>query len=243
MLPTIHPFGIEVSMYWLCGVAALLFGGVLAFAKRRAFGIATHDLLQTLAFTVIGIVGGAKIFQIIGHIVQHGSEDWFWTLDYWKTFAKSGGVFYGGLIGATGLVLLYIRRNHIPLGNLGDLMAYFALAFSAVARLGCFCAGCCYGVQLHTGVRFPSPLAEAGYCAIWLLIFLIGRPERKFRGRLFPIYMILYSAGRFILEFFRGDESRGVWILSTSQWIAIVLIAVAIVWLRRAAKRTRQSEA
>jgi len=36
-----------------------------------------------------------------------------------------------------------------------------------------------------------------------------------------------------VLEFFRGDESRGVWLLSTSQWIALALIAVAVVLLRK----------
>lgn len=156
-------------------------------------------------------------------------------------------MFYGGLIGATGLVLLYAKRHQVPLGNMADLMAFFALAFGVVARFGCLFAGCCYGKEASWGIeingvsRLPSPLFESGLNLVILLVFLIWKPERKRSGTLFPLYLIPYSAGRFVLEFFRGDESRGILLhLSTSQWIAIGMVfAVGIVLFRM--RKTKKS--
>jgi len=115
-----------------------------------------------------------------------------------------------------------------------NMLSYVALAFLSFGRIGCYSAGCCYGIRLADGTRFPVQLLEAGFCFAALIAFLVTKPERRWPGTpLFPIYLITYSAGRFALEFLRGDANRGVWLLSTSQWIALVLIAVALVWLRK----------
>ena len=251
MLPHIHPFGISISMYWLCGVIALLAGGALVFAKRRAFGISKPDLLQALARVVIGVVAGSKAFHMLGAIIQRGSEPEFWTLGNWMRELRAGGVFYGGLVGAAVLVLLYAKRHQVPLGNITDLMTFFALMFGAVARFGCLFAGCCYGKEASWGIviggvtRLPFPLFETGLNLAILSVFLLWKPERKRPCTLFPLYLILYSAGRFVLEFLRGDESRGELLMfSTSQWIAIVLVIAASIILNRmnqGKKQTSQS--
>ena len=50
-------------------------------------------------------------------------------------------------------------------------------------------------------------------------------------GKLLPFYFISYGIIRFSLEFLRGDEIRGRWLIfSTSQWISIVLIIAGIIW-------------
>lgn len=241
MLPTIHPFGIEVSMYWLCGVVALLIAGTAVVVRRRTFGVAAQDLLQILAQVVIGAVVGAKLFHIIGGILLHGQEAWFWTAENWTNQLKAGGVFYGGLIGAAALALLHAKWRQMNLRNVLDLMAIFPPAFGMIARFGCLFAGCCYGIEaqhmitvpgtVYAVPRIPSPLLESALNLAIFLYLLIAKPEHKRPGTCFPLYLLLYSAGRFVLEFFRGDENRGVFLLSTSQWIAIVLIAVASAYL------------
>jgi len=247
MLPTIYPFGIQISMYWLCGVLALLLGSALVFAKRKSFGIAKSDLVQTLARTVIGAVGGGKLFHVIGEIVESDTKPWLWTASDWTSVLRPGGVFYGGVICATGLVLLYAKSRKLPIGNISDLMAYFALAFGAGARFSCLFAGCCHGIEvqhmftvpgtIYATPRLPSPLLESALNIAILLFFLLRKPERKRPGTLFPLYLILYSAGRFVLEFFRGDEGRGSFLIfSTSQWIAIALTLTAGVILYRIRK-------
>ena len=54
------------------------------------------------------------------------------------------------------------------------------------------------------------------------------------KGKMLWIYFPLSAAGRFTLEFWRGDAVRGVYAgLSTSQWISLaLLIASGVVWMR-----------
>jgi len=251
MMRYVYIGGEPVPTYFLCCLLALLVGCVLAFARRRAFGIAKRDLRRILLVVALGVFVGGKLIFAIGQILMHGSEPGFWEAGNWPNIL-GGSIFYGSLIGATALLLLYVKRRQLPLGNVTDLMACFAPAVHAVGRVGCLCAGCCYGVEVrhmftvpgtvYAVPRLPWPLLEAALNLAILAFFLIARPERKRPGTLFPLYLILYSAGRFVLEFFRGDASRGVFLLSTSQWIALALIALAVVWLKKSKsskKRTR----
>jgi len=245
MLPEVIIDGAPVSTFFLLCTLAMLVGGAVTFARRRAFGIARRDLWLILVLVVVGALIGGKLIYAIGQMLMHGSEPGFWAANNW-TYIFGGSVFYGNLLGATSLMLLYAKWRKLPLGNLTDLMTCFAPAAQAVGRFGCLCAGCCYGIEVHhmfivpgtvyAVPRLPWPLLESAWSLTILLFFLIARPERKRPGTLFPMYLILYSTGRFILEFFRGDASRGVWILSTSQWIGLVLITAAVVWLRKAGK-------
>ena len=65
----------------------------------------------------------------------------------------------------------------------------------------------------------------------------------KVPGRTAALYLILYSAGRFVMEFFRGDEIRGIYGgLSVSQWISLALLVVLVIrFLMRI--RRQQTEA
>ena len=62
----------------------------------------------------------------------------------------------------------------------------------------------------------------------------------KADGQVAACYLIFYSVGRFILEFFRGDLIRGsVGVLSTSQFISIFISAAGIGLLLRTTKNAR----
>jgi phosphatidylglycerol:prolipoprotein diacylglycerol transferase len=60
---------------------------------------------------------------------------------------------------------------------------------------------------------------------------LIYKSSKKFDGQLFILYLIIYAAGRSVLETLRGDLERGFVIqdwLSNSQFISLLLIGVAV---------------
>ena len=99
------------------------------------------------------------------------------------------------------------------------------------------------GVPLH-----PTQLYEAGAEAL-ILAFLLAfeRRGRPFPGRTFWSYLLLYGISRFIIEFYRGD-SRGLVfdVLSTSQFVSILLVPLSIVMLVVLSRRpdpTRQAAA
>lgn len=234
MLPRIYIYGYPFPMYAVMALLGMVFAVTIAFVKRKAFGLRKRDILRIAAYAIIGAMLGAKLFGAIGKIVKYGGEPGFWTAENWQRILGAGGVFYGGLLGGLGLTALRAKIGRIELKKVLDIGAYIGLAFQSLGRIGCYCAGCCYGIELADGTRFPVQLVEAGFCFVALLAFLLIRPERRWPGLpLFPVYLITYSVGRFVLEFFRGDANRGVWILSTSQWIALALITLAVVWLKK----------
>lgn len=97
--------------------------------------------------------------------------------------------------------------------------------------------GCCYGIPCKYGfvmkespnvTRFPVQLVEAGFeILIFLLLLCLEKHNKK---QLLNCYLLLYAPVRFVLEYFRGDEIRGVWgFISTSQIISLLLVLIVII--------------
>ena len=102
--------------------------------------------------------------------------------------------------------------------------------------------------ELSAVPRFPVQLVETGLnvlcftVLIYMLIISMRKGDKKkiekdkksdkaVSGRLLGIYLAYYIIVRFILEFFRADEIRGmIGVLSTSQVISILLIPITV-WL------------
>ena len=241
----IHPFGLSISMYDLLYVLGCVAGFALMLLKRRKFGVDFWDLLQTVAAALIGGVPGSRLLNAIYKLIEQGANNGampaIWKLGTWKEAWNQGSCFYGMLIGAFLAVLLLAKLRRLPFGKLSGLMVYFAAVSCVVGRIGCYCAGCCYGAALPSGRQFPSQLVEAGYCALILLFFLIARLERKNPDAMFPLFVLLYSAGRAVFEFFRAGTTR-VGVISMSQWVAFVLIAACALWLIKLARNKKRGE-
>ncbi len=166
---------------------------------------------------------------------------------------QAGGVFYGGVLLAVAFAVFYMRRLKLPQWRVLDLFAPGVAAGHAIGRLGCFAAGCCWGLECKrpwavvftnpgahelTGVPLNVPLhptqlyealAEAAIFAITWRAF--ARPHAE--GSVFGLYLLLYSAARFVVEFFRAHSDGAMaGPLSTVQWIAIALAGVGL-WLMR----------
>ena len=153
--------------------------------------------------------------------------------------------FYGGLVGGIAVFLigyvLVIRRKYPDSDFINDIMV-IAPAGIAVAhafgRIGCFMAGCCYGIETDSplGVRFPgmehnvypTQLFEAIslFLLFGLLYYLAFYKRTK---HTLSVYLIGYGVWRFLIEFIRGDD-RGAYMLglSPSQWFSIVAVAIGI---------------
>lgn len=169
--------------------------------------------------------------------------------DLKQLFTGSGFVFYGSFLFAVPAMLWFFKRNKLPVYQMLDIMAVVTCLVHMFGRMGCFMAGCCYGkpTTAFFGVTFTNPLCqarplntplyptqlmEAGFILLVMLVLLWVRGRKQFHGQLFLLYLMLYAAGRFVLEYFRGDGSRGFVIenyLSNSQLIALALF-VAAAW-------------
>lgn len=168
---------------------------------------------------------------------------------------QAGGVFYGGLIAGVLVGLWYMRRSQMPLWKTADILAPSIALAHAFGRVGCFAAGCCYGIptdapwgvtftDTYSGTLVGVPLNIALhptqiYSALGNLV-LFGAllwlyKRRQFDGQVFWAYVLSYGVFRFVVEFWRGDPRGTIFngTLSTSQFVAIVMVTVALGMLAR----------
>jgi phosphatidylglycerol---prolipoprotein diacylglyceryl transferase len=178
-------------------------------------------------------------------------------------FLRSGGVFYGGFIGAVLTGYILIRRYGLPWWKTADAFAPGIALGLGLGRQGCFAAGCCWGkpTSLPWGMRFtelgheitgvpvdaplhPTQLYEsiAAFLIFFFLLWLHKR--RRFNGQIILLFAILYGIARFSVEFLR-DDPRGDILglttltgLSTSQIISLIIgtgsLVIFIIRWRRA---------
>lgn len=241
------------------GIAALLGAAALCgealFLARIRGKIAAEDIFYMLLYAGIGCLAGAKLLYLITSVDRY----WFfdkgvrYNLKYWFFLLTSGGlVFYGGLAGAFLGAVRYCVHFKIPLYTAIETVIPAVPLFHCFGRIGCFMAGCCYGIEYDgvlsvtfnnaaaapNGVAlFPIQLFEAAgnfvICILLTVIFLKNIPRLSLSG----LYLICYGVMRFILEFFRGDDIRGGMLcLSASQWISISVIAAGCVIEVKAAR-------
>jgi phosphatidylglycerol:prolipoprotein diacylglycerol transferase len=248
MFPKLLDLGpFSVYSYGLLLALAYLAGLQMAVWRAKARGLDGTKILDLGVGVIIAALVGAKLMLLVV------------DFDYFSanpaellSLARSGGVFYGGLILASLVAIWQVRRLHLPVWATGDIIAPGIALGHVIGRLGCFLGGCCYGRETHLpwAVTFTSPLAlanvgtplnvplhptqlyEAGAAAIILAGLLVfERRGRTFPGRTFWVYILVYAISRFVIEFFRGDPRGIVLSLPTSQFIALALIPLSLVML------------
>jgi len=252
--PFVELFGREIPSYGLLLVASAIAAWLLLILLTRIKKtIDSGDVTYTFLIGLCGGIIGAAALRPITRTVEVVTE---WNV--YKTYSAEALlhtiftgeiVFYGGLIGGMIGILLFCKKFKIAVIPLFDLLAPpFALAH-AIGRLGCLCAGCCYGVEVPRGsllsIIYPSvslgappgipllavPLIESIFLFALAAVLVIVYKYTKREGLCATVYFTAYSIERFIIEFFRGDLIRGVFgSLSTSQYLSIALFVFAFVY-------------
>ena len=263
MFPGFYIFDtIFVGSYGIAAVIGLFTAAPLAIWQYKKRGGSDIDMILTLLVAAAGLFVGMHLLYGITNIPYWGilfkAEDF---MDFINRFGAvfSGSVFYGGLLGAMLAGGIYIKKNKLPVGLMTDCVAPFAALFHCFGRIGCFLSGCCYGVEHEHGIvfenaiveqangvpRLPVQLYEAAFELALFAVLLVLLHKGTLSGKLFPLYLVAYSVGRFILEFWRGDDYRGfLFGLSTSQLISIgVFIGAALTFILGGAKKAREAEA
>jgi phosphatidylglycerol---prolipoprotein diacylglyceryl transferase len=254
MYPILFELGpIPVYSYGLLLAVAYLLGLKLALVRARHAGIDPARVMDLGLYVIISALVGAKLLLVAVDFEYYRNNP-----GDVLTLARSGGVFYGGLLAAVVVGIVYLRRHRLPVWKTADVFAPSIALGHVVGRTGCLLAGCCYGrpTELPWGVVFTNPLAAANvgtplgiplhpaqmYDAGAELLILgalltVERRGRAFAGRTFWLYILLYAISRFFVEVFRGDERGTVFgIVSTSQFVSLVLVPLSLgmlLWLSR----------
>ena len=241
MLPYIHLGALTLPTYGLVVATAVLCSVCLAIYRAPRYGFETQFAVHVTAYTVFTAIVGCRL----GDVIIHPSLYWHSP----QALLHTGGTFLFGFLAATFVITAFAFRSGKSGWAMGDCGApAFALGI-AIGRLGCFAAGCDYGKPSHLpwSVTFTNPLAaqlggvpigiplhpsqlyESFYeFGVFLLLMLLSRKSRR-PGFIIWTFAILYSAGRFFLEFLRGDLDRGFWgPLSSSQWLSAFLLVLLL---------------
>ncbi|MEW6516406.1 MAG: prolipoprotein diacylglyceryl transferase [candidate division FCPU426 bacterium] len=250
MLPILFSWGpFTLRSYGLMVATGFGLAIYLAWRRARQEGIDPERFLDMTLWVMIAGLAGARLLYVIVSWRDYAAA----PLDALK-FWQGGLVFYGGFICALLVMILYCRLRGLPLWKVLDLSAPYTALGHAVGRIGCFLNGCCYGppnaacgvifpaLEDHTP-RLPIQLFESAFLLLLFFGLLWLRRRRRFDGQMAWVYVFAYALGRFILEYFRGDEIRGLWTplaFSTSQLISLAAMAAAAgfyLYLQRRALR------
>jgi len=246
-LKFLHTYGVLVA-------AALLVALWLAGRLAREAGLNADAVTDLGLYCALAAIGGAKLMLLLvdfSYYAQHPGEIFsFETL-------QAGGVFYGGLIAALAVAVWQMRKTRLPGWKTADVFAPAIALGHGIGRIGCFAAGCCWGVECHrpwavtftslaahdrVGVPLNIPLhptqlyeACAEFAIFGFLYWRIQKPHGD--GGIIGAYLMLYSAARFTVEFFRVHDQGNVLggAFDTSQWISagLFLMGAACLWRLR----------
>lgn len=257
MHPILIDFGFwQLSTYGFLVASAYLIAILWLKGQTRWMPGMNEDKFWRLIYAIFAgsILGGKFLYLALNfeHLQSGG-------LHFFRDF-RYGFVFFGGFLGALLAGFLATRKLGLPYMATTD---YFGVALPMahwLGRLGCLGAGCCYGrpTTMPWGIRLggspwsttprylwgvplhPTQLYEAAadiLICLFLLYYLLPRAKKKTLapGAVFIAYILLYSAARFCIEFYRGDDRGWTFgFLSISQWIAAALfLAAAAVMARR----------
>lgn len=246
MVPTFFFLGREVPFYGLMITCGVLAGGFAGYRLCARWGLSTDRFLIAGCYVFFFGMLGAKLLYIAVSLDQIDFSR-LTEPAYLNALLLGGFVFYGGVAGGMAGAALAARIHHIRVLSYLYLCVPCLPLIHAFGRVGCFCAGCCFGMPydgpgavvylasfgapLGTPL-FPVQLVEAA-ANLLIFLFLLLRLHRRGPG---PAqvgwYLLLYAPMRFVLEFFRYDAVRGsLWLLSTSQWISLLLFAAALALL------------
>lgn len=251
MYPYIELFNKSITTYSLMVLVGIFVSSFLAckFAKKE-FGD-YYDMVVLMLVSSIGVFFGAHLLygitnlDILIRVISHFDKIKSFS-DFISIFAYifGGSVFYGGLIGGLIVSSIYIKLKKLNKKIYYDIIAVIIPLFHFFGRIGCFLVGCCYGMESKIGFiytrslidsanhvrRFPIQLVEACYNLILFLVLYHLYKRKKLSSKLIYVYLVSYSIGRFILEFFRGDSYRGFLCgMSTSQIISVLILIYVII--------------
>src|SRR6267142_493591 len=249
----INTYGVFLALAFLCAILI-----TVKLAERD--GLPRQKIYDLSLWMLLASLIGSKILMFFTEPEYRDHPLQLLSLD----FLRSGGVFYGGLLGAIITGYFLMRRWNLPWWKTADACAPGIALGNVLGRQGCFSAGCCWGkpTNLPWGVRFtelghevtgvpigvklhPTQLYESFAMLIVFFFLLWLHKRKKFSGQVLLSYVIIYATIRFLIEFVRDDPRGDIFGLttltglSTSQMIGIVVgVAALITFLVRRRRAT-----
>ena len=233
------PFSIQIF-----GVMVML--GLLWFVyqlckdKPLALYLAHEDIFNLATWAIGAGILGARVLYIVTN--QHEFTSWHSMLFIWQ----GGFSILGAIAGVLACLVIYLYIRNIPILYVTDRCALYAPLLQAIARIGCFYAGCCYGSVTQVPWKIlikqdnvlmyvhPSQLYSALLLALlYILLNYYYQYTVLYQGQLTSMYIIGAGIERATVDMFRADKIPlylGTFTHpSTQQVLAMIMVILGVV--------------
>jgi len=226
-------FGWSIHSYSILLIAGIL-AAILVIRQNAKLSSITPD--QATDLIILMAIAG-----IIGSRIMYVIQFWENYQDQWARifFVWEGGlVYYGGFIFSVVLLAIVARvKDWSYLESLDLLMPSLAIG-QAFGRVGCFFNGCCFGKAsaLPWAVQFPfltsrvhpTQLYESLFLVLLFLLLIRVYRRAYWKGETLCFYLSFYGAGRFVIEYMRGDHMHYYLNHTVSQWVSVGLMIAGL---------------
>jgi len=250
--------GFFVPDYAFALSVAIVVGLYLTMKQAERATLEPEKVFRACVITIGVALLSARFYVVLQHLDYYRQQP-LEIPQIWKGGLASYGAYLGGGIAA----LVVAKWQRISVGKFLDCCAPAIALAIAIGRIGCFLNGCCHGQisslpwamrfpedsgpyfsHLHDGLIAPDQLSlpvhptqlyESLYALLLFLFLLQYRKHQKREGELFAVLFVLYSLGRFFIEFLRDDDRGNISFLSLPQILSIfvALIAAGFLFTRR----------
>ena len=240
---------IRLSWYGLMYVFGFLISYLLIRyqMKRKDFGISKPEVENLYFYLIIGLMVGARLGYVLFYDLKMYLTEPLEIFAIWH----GGMSFHGGLIGVLIVGILFSWKNEKSFWRIADLIIVTVPIGLGLGRIGNFINGELYGrvTQVPWGMifpkggpllRHPSQLYESSLeGGILFLILWLIKDKKLPTGGLLAIFLSLYGAFRFFVEFFREPDIQVGFVLGSftmGQTLSAFMIAggmILFIYLRR----------
>ena len=218
----LHIFGpLWINSYGLMIAIGLLLSLFISYNSSLRKKLVSGDFFLNTIFiaTIAGFIGGRLLFLVAD----------------WEQFAQNpieilypweGGYSLLGAFIIVPLILIWhLRQHQVPVLQFFDFLSLYVPLLQSVSRLGCFFAGCCYGIALaeptwysvlysnpnslaplHTFLHPTQLYSSLASLIIFGILQLLSLIFLTTPGRITSLFFILEGMARFIVDFWRGDR-------------------------------------
>jgi phosphatidylglycerol:prolipoprotein diacylglycerol transferase len=248
----IKSFGLMLAVSFGLGLA-------LSVRRGRPRGVAADDVMDLVFGVLVASLVGVRLFYVVTHTGEFAAggafDPWYHAFFIWD----GGLTLYGGILLSIVTVWWQTRRRGIPFLVVADIFSPGVALGIGITRIGCFLAGCCFGLPSDAccAVRFPvgSPAwrqfgdvavhpsqlygSLGGFAVCGLLLLLERAPSP--RGATFGRFLVLYGISRFLVDLSRYYEAEQVMALgwSNNQWLSAALVVAGAALLATVHRRGR----
>jgi prolipoprotein diacylglyceryl transferase len=241
-------FGFPLRAYALCIIAGIIVGMIIAGRRWRARGGSQDTIELVIAVAVPCGIVGARIYHVItDYQLYFGpGRDPLDALKIWNGGLGIWGAVAAGVAGG----YLVARRRQVRFPALLDAVAPGLAVAQAIGRLGNWFNQELFGrpTTLPWGLEIDEQYRPNGYqddatfhpTFLYELVWNLGVAgvliwaDRKWKlghGKVFALYVVLYTAGRFWIEALRIDSVNEIAGFRLNNYTSLIVFVVALLWL------------